>query len=151
MQITMYLRRHNNVAKYIYNKICEENGLPSINQWYDVEPQPVVEKSEIKVLWDFTIQTDKEITAIRPDIVFMNKKDKTALLIDIAVSRDDNIVDKRIEKVEKYQNLAIELKALWQLKEIAISLLDVQGSLTKRLRNTLKRYQERSISSRYKR
>ena len=117
---TMYLKRHNNVAKYVYNKICEENGLPSINQWYDVEPQPVVENSEIKVLWDFTIQTDKEITAIRPDIVFMNKKDKTALLIDIAVPRDDNIVDKRIEKVEKYQNLAIELKALWQLKEIAI-------------------------------
>ena len=69
---------------------------------------------------DFTIQTDKEITAIRPDIVFMNKKDKTALLIDIAVPRGHNIVDKRIEKVEKYQNLAIELKALWQLKEIAI-------------------------------
>ena len=65
------------------------------------------------MLWDFTIQTDKEITAIRPDIVFMNKKDKTALLIDIAVPRDDNIVDKRIEKVEKYQNLAIELKAAY--------------------------------------
>ena len=51
---------------------------------------------------------------------FMNKKDTTALLIDIAIPRDDNIVDKRIEKVEKYQNLAIDFKALWQLKEIAI-------------------------------
>ena len=117
---TIYLRRHNNVAKYIYNKICEENGLPSMNQWYDVEPKPVVENNESKVLWDFTIQTDKEITAVRPDIVFMNKKDKIALLIDIAVPRDDNIVDKRIEKIEKYQSLAIELKALWQLKEIVI-------------------------------
>ena len=111
---TIYLRRHNNVAKYIYNKICEENGLPSMNQWYDVEPQPVVENNESKVLWDFTIQTDKEIMAVRSDIVFINKKDKIALLIDIAVPRDDNIVDKRIEKVEKYQNLAM------QLKEIAI-------------------------------
>ena len=42
------------------------------------------------------------------------------MLKDIAVPRDDNIVDKRIEKVEKYQNLAIEMKALWQLKEISI-------------------------------
>ena len=65
----------------------------------------------------------KEITAIRPDIVFMNKKDKTALLIDIAVPRDDKIVDKRIEEVEKYQSLAIELKALRQLREIAIILI----------------------------
>ena len=85
-----------------------------MNQWYDVEPQPVVMNNESKVLWDFTIQTDKEITAVRPDIVFINKKDKMALLIDIAVPRDDNIVDTRIEKVEKYQNLAM------QLKEIAV-------------------------------
>ena len=42
------------------------------------------------------------------------------MLIGNAVPRDDNIVDKSIEKVEKYHNLAIELKALWQLKEIAI-------------------------------
>ena len=89
-----------------------------MNQWYDVEPQPVIENNEIKVLWDSTIQTDKEITAVRPDIVFMDKKDKIALLIDITVPRDENIVDNRIEKVEKCQNLAIELKALWQLKEI---------------------------------
>ena len=91
-----------------------------MNQWYDVESQPVVENNESKVLWDFTIQTDKEITAVRPNIVFINKKDKIALLIDNAVPRDDNIVDKHIEEVEKYQYLAIELKALWQLKEIAI-------------------------------
>ena len=47
---TMYLRRHNNVSKYIYNKICEENGLASINQQYDVEPETVAENSETKVL-----------------------------------------------------------------------------------------------------
>ena len=82
-----------------------------MNQWYHVESQPVVENNESKVLWDFMIQTDKEITAVRPNIVFINKKDKIALLIDIAVPRDDNVVDKRIEKVKKYQNLAIELKA----------------------------------------
>ena len=50
----------------------------------------------------------------------MKKNDKIALLVDIAVPRDGDIVDNRIEKVEKYQNLAIELKALWQLKEITI-------------------------------
>ena len=106
------------MAKYNYNEISEGNGLSSKNQWYDVEPQPIVENNEIKVLWDFTIQTDKEITAIRPDIVLMNKKDKAALLVDIAVPRDDNIVNKLSEKVEQYQNIAIELEALWQLKEL---------------------------------
>ena len=50
-----------------------------MNQRYDVEPQPVVENNKSKVLWDFTIQVDKEITVVRPDIVFMNKKDKIAL------------------------------------------------------------------------
>ena len=124
-----------------------------MNQWYDIEPQPVVENNESKVLWDFTIQTDKEITAVRPDMVFINKKDKIALLIDIAVSRDDNIVDKRIEKVEKYQNLAIVLKALWQLKEIAIVpiVFGCTGVVDKMFSKYIERYQEKSISSRYKR
>lgn len=67
---TLYLRRRINVARYIYNRVCEANGLPSKNKWYGVEPQSVVKNNEIKVLWDFGIQTDKEIIAIRPDIAF---------------------------------------------------------------------------------
>ena len=53
-----------------------------------------------------------------PDIAFTNKH-ITAFLNDIAVPRDDNIVDKRIENVKKHRNLATELKGLWQ-KKIAV-------------------------------
>ena len=60
----------------------------------------------IKAMWDVTIQTDKEITVGRPTMVLTNKEDKIAFLIGIAAPKDDNIVDKHMVKVEKYQSLA---------------------------------------------
>ena len=69
--------------------------------------------------------------------MYVNNKERTALLIDIAIPIDDCIVDERIEKVEKYQYLAIELKALWQLKEIAIvpNVVGRTGVVGKKLTN----------------
>jgi hypothetical protein len=35
---------------------------------------------------------DREILANRPDIIIKNKKDKTCLLIDVAIPSDKNII-----------------------------------------------------------
>ena len=43
------------------------------------------ENEDVKLLWDFSIQTDKVIHARRPDIVIMKKKDKECMIIDVAV------------------------------------------------------------------
>ena len=37
-------------------------------------PQPVQENDEHKILWDFSIQTDKVIEHRHPDIVCINKQ-----------------------------------------------------------------------------
>ena len=44
-------------------------------EWYKYEPSPVLENENFKVLWDFSIQTDKEIRANRPDIIFVDKRE----------------------------------------------------------------------------
>ena len=47
----------------------------------------------------------------RPDILLINYKQPTGLIIEIAVPRDENNQDKKeLEKIDKYQSLKIELE-----------------------------------------
>ena len=48
-------------------------------------PVPVLENEEIKLLWDFTIQVDREIAHYRPDIVIFNKVKRYCLIVDVAM------------------------------------------------------------------
>jgi hypothetical protein len=47
--------------------------------------------------------------ANRPDIIIKNKKDKTCLLIDVAIPSDKNVIQKEAEKKLKYKNISIEI------------------------------------------
>ena len=95
---TEYTKRHNNVASIIYRAICAEYDLEHCKDWW-VESEKVVRNDHAKILWDFPIQTDKHLLHNRPDIVLINHEEQTGLIIDIAVSRDENIQDKKLEKL----------------------------------------------------
>jgi hypothetical protein len=53
--------------------------------------------------------------ANRPDIIIKNK-DKTCLLIDIAIPSDKNVIQKKAEKKLKYKNISIEIQRMWNMK-----------------------------------
>ena len=53
---------------------------------------------EDSVINDFDIFTDHHLTAHRPDIVVLDKQQKTVKIIDIVVSSDDNVSSKEKEK-----------------------------------------------------
>ena len=118
---TLYLKRHNNVAKYLHLQICLNNDLVKKNcEWYKYEPSPVLENENFKILWDFSIQTDKEIRANRPDIIFVDKRERTVMFIDVTIPNDHNIIEKKLEKIEKYTDLGIEIKELWNMQRVDI-------------------------------
>jgi hypothetical protein len=50
------------------------------------------------VLWNQAVNTDREVTANKPDIIIKNKKGKTCKLIDVAIPVDRNFVKKEAEK-----------------------------------------------------
>jgi hypothetical protein len=50
----------------------------------------------IIVLWNQGVQTDREDLTNRPDIA-VKKKDRTCLLIDIAIPSDRNVIQKEAE------------------------------------------------------
>ena len=69
------------------------------------------------------IQTDREITANRPDIVVKNKKERTCQLIEISVPTERNTSIKMTEKLSKYKDLGIEIERLWIMKTMTIPVI----------------------------
>ena len=78
------------------------------------------------------IQSDNVVVEKRPDIVIVNKMEKTAIIIDVAIPGDKIITDKEKEKIEKYQNLKKEILRFWNLKKIDVIPV---GGLQRTLKN----------------
>ncbi|XP_067943066.1 guanylate-binding protein 4-like [Watersipora subatra] len=81
----------------VYGSPCDEYGLNKPQHWWEA-PGKVNENDRAKILWDFYIQTDKHVLANQPDIVVVDKENKRATVIDIAVPNDYNIASKEKEK-----------------------------------------------------
>ena len=62
------------------------------------------------MLWNQGIHTDREVTAVRPDVIIKNKKEKTCILIDIIDDVDRSVVQKEVEKKLKYKSLCKGIK-----------------------------------------
>ena len=112
---TAYTERHNHVAGLVYRNLCAQYGIRQPEKWWEM-PDKVNENDRAKILWDFYIRTDKHVLANKPDIVVIDKAQKTASIIDIAVPNDSNIASKEKEKVEKYQPLREEIERCWNVK-----------------------------------
>ena len=80
----------------------------------------VVESESFKILWDFTIQCDRKIEARRPDIVFIDKKKRELVMIDVAIPGDDRVKEKELEKIEKYQLLKDEVAKVWHMRKVIV-------------------------------
>ena len=71
---TQYKQRHDKVGKKIHWLLSKKYNLECTDKWYQHSPEPVAENEEVKILWDFMIQTDRVIEHRRPDIVVVEKK-----------------------------------------------------------------------------
>ena len=130
-----YKRRHDNVARIVHWELCEKFSLDRAERWYEHQPEGVVENDEVKLLWDFKIQCDRDIEHHKPDIVVVNKQEKSCLIIDIAVPGDQRIIFKEGKKIEVYTDLKNELYRLWSLKTIDIVpiIVGALGAVSKKL------------------
>ena len=122
-----YKRRHNNLGKIVHWKLAKKCNFEAGDKWYEHEPESVLENEDYKILLDFSIQTDHVIEARRPDLVVVDKKERSCKIIDFAVPGDSRIEEKEKDKIEKYQELGRELQKIWNVKVKIIPL--VVGSL----------------------
>ena len=113
---TEYKKRHDVVGRVIHWELFKEYGVECSDKWYEHSAKSIDENEEVKLLWDFTIQTDREIHHRRPDIVIQKKKAKET------------------EKYEKYQDLASEIKRIWKSRtKVVPVVVGALGSVSKNL------------------
>ena len=83
-------------------------------------------------MWDFSIQTDHVIEARKPNLVVVDKKERSCKIIYFAVHGDSGI------EVEKYHDLGRELQKIWNVKVKIIPLVKGSlGAIPKEFGNTL--------------
>ena len=113
-------------SKYIHVLLLLEHGfIEKYIPWYQHQPTQVAENNSTKILWNFSIQTDHEVLNNKHDIIMGDKINKTANLIEVAVPNDYNICNKRLHKIRAYTNLSGEIKTLWNLNKVRITLVIV--------------------------
>ena len=133
-----YKRRHDNVAKAIHWDILGRCGFDRKQKWYEHMPECQVENDKFKILWDFSIRTDNEIQARRPDLVVIDKEAMTCKIIDVAIPEDTGVQAKEDEKVQKYQDLAREIRKMWGMRTQVIPVvMGALGTVPKRLEKYL--------------
>ena len=56
-------------------EMCKKFKFDRTNKWYMHNPASVLDNNTHKLQWDFVIQTDHLISARRPDLIIINKKE----------------------------------------------------------------------------
>ena len=83
--------------------------------------EKVIQKDDVKILWDFKVQTDKHLTHNILDITVVEKKQ--VWLFDVAIPGGNKIQQKEVEKIMKYQDLMIEVERLREKKAIVVQVV----------------------------
>ena len=138
------LSRHDKVAAILHWDICKKNGFECGDKSYEHvvdSEKKVLENEDVKVLWDFPIQTDKKLDHNRPDITMINKRKKVCWLIDVACPFDTRIDKKEHEKIEAYTELKYEVLKVWRAEVQKVFIVPIiigaLGSVTKKLGKNL--------------
>ena len=123
-----YKKRHDNVCRYIHWKLCEKHDFQRVQQWYEHEPDGVIENKRYKILWGFTSQCDIKIEARRPNIVFIDKTVKKVKNVDVTIPGDERVNEREVGNIEKYKVVKDEIARMWDMKE-AVVIPVVVGAL----------------------
>ena len=81
----------------------------------------MLQNKEVKILWDFKIQTDKHLAHTIPDKTVVEKKQ--VWLIDVTIPGDSRIDQKEVEKITKYPDLKVEVERFWEKKATAVPVV----------------------------
>ena len=98
-----------------------------------------MKNDKCKILWDVIVQTDHEICERRPDVIAVQKDKNLWQIIDFACPYNGRVDTKELEKIKHYQDLARQLRMIWNVKVKLIPLLiGALGTIPIKLRNCLK-------------
>ena len=115
----------------LYKKLKFEHT----NKWYMYNSESVRENETEKLRWDFEINRSPYLdqTTKRPDLVIINKKERTWRIGEFPVPADYRVELKKSRKRDKYLDLSRELKKLeHEINDLPI-VIGALGTVTKGL------------------
>ena len=138
--------RHDKVAAILHWQMCKKYGFPASAKAYEhfiVKENAVLENENVKLLWDFSIQTERKIDHNKPDLVLLDKKEKTCFIIDVACPFDTRVEKKGKEKFEYYNDLKYEIMKVWSSEVTKVYIIPIivgaLGTVTKNISKFLEK------------
>ena len=104
--------------------LCQKFSFRCKEKWYHHDPEGVMENYQVKVPWDFRIQPNHHLEHNRPDIVVLEKEERTCSVID-SCPFDTRVLENEQEKIDKYQDLKREIGKIWNCKRVTVILISV--------------------------
>nr|XP_054768418.1 uncharacterized protein LOC129275996 [Lytechinus pictus] len=121
---------------------------------WEHQPQTITKINNSTIYWNCGILTDRTINCNKPDIIVRDNnvtdkvikarrpdivlKEKECLIIDIAIPGDRRAWRKEEEKIQKYNDLAWELRRIWKVKTKVVPIvIGALGTVTTRHRSFL--------------
>jgi hypothetical protein len=124
-----YKKRHDIFAKIIHiNLAVKFNLLKNTQPHYSYTPESCLENDSYKLYFDRTVLTDIHIKHNRPDIIILNKQQKQAYFLDIAVPNSHNITQTYNTKINKYLELSVAMRNLLCIEKISILPLVISAT-----------------------
>ena len=102
LALSKYTNGLNKVVGCIHWMICKHIGLQVTDKYYERIPERAINVNGTSINWDVLVITDWKILTNWPYTVLHDKKEKTCLLIVIAIPDDSNVNTKETEKLSKY-------------------------------------------------
>ena len=104
-----YKKSHDNVCRYTHWRL-KKYGFQGAQQWYEHEPDGVIDNKGYKILWDFTIQYNNKTEAQRPDIIVIDKTKKDIKIVDVTIPEDVRVNEREVGKLKNIKCLKKKLQ-----------------------------------------
>jgi len=93
------------------------------------------QRGKVTILWNQQVQTDRNISNNKPDIIIRDNEKGTCMLIDVAISGERNVIKIEADKILKYKDLTIEIQCMWNVKTKVIPvIIGATGIISKSFR-----------------
>ena len=86
----------------------------------------------------FVYEQTMRLRARRLDLLIIDKRENNCQIIDVVIPKDGRVRTKEDEKVEKYQDLAREIRKMWGVRTKGIPIVvGALGTIPLRLKENL--------------